>query len=125
MPNKGVIIEESIMIDVEIANHNPVPQNLTQQDNVSSDGFIRVKRKRQSTKKFFLSGIADSVSAQDILSYLEKRDLKPTYLSLFKSKRKGTVSAKLHVPANKSSLIENGSFWPDLFSVSVGKQNLL
>ena len=60
IPNKGVIIEESIMInDVEIANHNPVPQNLTQQDNVSSDGFIGVKRKRQSTKKFFLSGIAN------------------------------------------------------------------
>ena len=67
VPNKGVIIEESIMInDVEIANHNQVPQNLTQQDNVSSDGFIGVKRKRQSTKKFFLSGIADSVSAQNI-----------------------------------------------------------
>ena len=32
IPNKGVIIEESIMINnVEIANHNPVPQNLTQE----------------------------------------------------------------------------------------------
>ena len=87
--------------------------DLTREDNVSSDGFIGVKRKRQSTKKFFLSGIADSVSAQEILSYLEKRDIKPTYLSLFKSKRKGTVSEKLHVPADKSSIIENGSFWPE------------
>ena len=68
VPNKGVIIEESIMInDEEIANQDPVPPKLTQQDNVSLDGFNGVKRKRQSTKKFSLSGIADSVSAQDIL----------------------------------------------------------
>ena len=123
VPNKGAIIEESIMInDAEIANHNPVPQNLTQQDNVSSDGFIGVKRKRQSTKMFFLSGIADSVSAQDILSYLEKRDIKPTYLSLFKSIRKGTVSAKLQI---KVYLLKMDPFGQSLSSVSVGKQNLL
>ena len=63
----------------ETASQYPVPQKLIQQDNVSLDGFIGVKRKRQNTQKFFLSGNADSVSAQ------EKRDIKPTYLLLYKS----------------------------------------
>ena len=98
--------------DAEIANQDPVHQKLTQQDNVSLDGFVGVKQKHRSTKKFFLSGTAYSVSAQDILSYLEKRDIKPTYLLLFKSKRKGTISAKLHVQANKSSFIESETFRP-------------
>ena len=65
-----------------------------------SDGFIGVKRKRNRIKKFFLSGIAENVNDQDILCYLEKRKVIPTYLSLFKSKRKGSISAKLHVQAN-------------------------
>ena len=95
---------------------------MTREDNVSSDGFIGVKRKRQSTKKFFLSGVADSVSPQDILSYLGKRDIKPTYLSLFKSKRKGTVSVKQQT---KVHLLKMNPFGQSLPSVSVGKQNLL
>ena len=56
-----------------------MPQKLIQQDNASLDAFIGVKRKRQSTRKFFLSGNADSISAR------EKRDIKPTYLLFFKS----------------------------------------
>ena len=77
-----------------------------------SDGFIGVKRKRNRIRKFFLSGIAENVNDQDILCYLEKRKVIPTYLSLFKSKRKGSISAKLHVQANVCPLIENETFWP-------------
>ena len=107
--------------DAEIVNQDLVTQKLTQQDNVGLKGFIAVKRNRKSIKKFFLSGVADSVSAHAgyTISYLEKRDIKPTYLLLFKSKRKGTVSAKLHVQANKCSLIENEPFGQ---SSSSGKQ---
>ena len=43
VPNKGVIIEESIMInDEEIANQDPVPPKLTQQDNVSWMGLTEL-----------------------------------------------------------------------------------
>lgn len=111
--NKGDISGEPIMINnAEIANHGSVTQKLSQQDNGSSDGFVGVQRKSQKIKKFFLSGIAENVKAQDILSYLEKRNVKSTYLTLFRSKRKGSISAKLHVPANLCLLIENETFWP-------------
>lgn len=111
--NKGDISGEPIMINnAEIANHGSVTQKLSQQDNGSSDGFVGVQRKSQKIKKFFLSGITENVKAQDILSYLEKRNVKSTYLTLFRSKRKGSISAKLHVPANLCLLIENETFWP-------------
>jgi hypothetical protein len=37
----------------------------------SDDGFIGVQRKRKRVKKFFLSGIAENVKDQDILSLLK------------------------------------------------------
>jgi hypothetical protein len=86
-----------------------------------SDGFIGVKRKRNGIKKFFLSGIAENVKDQDILCYLEKRKVIPTYLSLFKSKRKGSISAKLDVPANACSLIKNETFWPKFVKYKLWK----
>ena len=86
-----------------------------------SDGFIGVKRKRNGIKKFFLSGIAENVKDQDILCYLEKRKVIPTYLSLFKSKRKGSISAKLDVPANACSLIKNETFWPKFVKCKLWK----
>lgn len=94
---------------------------VNEQTDVSADGFIGVQRKRSRIKKFFLSRIGENVKDQDILSYLEKRKVTPTYLSLFKSKRKGSISAKLHVPANACSLIENKTFWPKFVQCKLWK----
>ena len=66
--------------------------------------------------KFFLSGIATNVNERQILSYLEKRKVKPTHLVLFKSQPKGTLSAKIHVPTAYCSLIQNKTFWPEFIS---------
>ena len=52
-----------------------------------SDGFIGVKRRRANVKKFFLSGIADTVTTETILDYLQKRNIHPTQLRLFSSRR--------------------------------------
>ena len=76
------------------------------------DGFIGVISKLKKIKKFFLTGIADSVKESHILSYLEERDLKPTYLSIFNSKRKNIMSAKIHFPSGVSSIVEQSDFWP-------------
>ena len=77
----------------------PQQKNNTPNNNseISADGFVGVKRRRNRTKRLFLSGIASSVNEKHIQSYLERRNINPTYISVFPSKRKGTVSAKVHI----------------------------
>jgi hypothetical protein len=77
------------------------------------DGFIGVERKRNKYKKFFLSGIADGVKESQIYSYLIERNITPTMVSTFQSKRKGTMSAKIHIPLTTSSVVLEKNFWPE------------
>ena len=67
--------------------NNPTNEN----SEISADGFVGVERRRNRTKRIFLSGIASSVNKKHIQSYLERRNINPTYISVFPSKRKGTV----------------------------------
>ena len=82
---------------------------------LESDGFIGVKRKRNNVKKIFLCGIADTVTAETILNYLQKRNIRPTHLRTFSSQRKGTISAKLNVLASDSSVVVEVPFDPDFW----------
>ena len=91
--------------------------------NVSADEFIGVQRKHRKIKKFFLSGIASNVNEHQIISYLEKRKVKPTHLVLFKSKRKGTLSAKIHIPTAYCCLIQDKTFWPEFISCKPWQAN--
>ena len=50
-------------------------------------GVIGVERKRNKTTKFFLTGVAESVKECEILSYLKQRNITPTYISIFQSRR--------------------------------------
>ena len=77
------------------------------------DGFIGVERKRKKYKKFFLSGIAEGVKESQIYSYLVERNITPTLVSTFQSKRKGTMSAKIHIPLTTSSVVLEKNFWPE------------
>jgi hypothetical protein len=61
-------------------------------------------------------GIADTVTAETILNYLQKRNIRPTHLRTFSSRRKGTISAKLNVLALDSSVISENGFWPRFVS---------
>ena len=67
-----------------------------------SDGFVGVKRKRKNYKQFFLSGISKDVDDSQIASYFAKRNVIASHISLFPSKRLGTISAK----------VQEQSFWP-------------
>ena len=89
-------------------------QNHLPQGGVDADGFIGVDRRRKRTKKFFISGIHESVKESQILSYLEQRNITPTHISLFRSQRRGTrsASAKIHIPSLMGSLVQTESFWP-------------
>ena len=87
-------------------------------DELSSDldGFIGVKRNRSKTKKFLVTGIDENVKERQILSFLNKRNIIPTYISIFKSRRRGTISSKIHVPSAVSSLLQEDNFWPKYIS---------
>ena len=77
------------------------PENISLSDllqrNTDGDGFIGVDRRRKKVKKLFLSGIHESVQESQILSYLEQRNIIPTHIALFRSQRRGTRSAKIHI----------------------------
>ena len=87
-------------------------QNHLLQRGIDADGFIGVDRRRKRTKKFFISGIHERVKESQILSYLEQRNITPTHISLFQSQRRGTRSAKIHIPSLMESLVQTESFWP-------------
>ena len=95
------------------------------QRNVDPDGFTGVNRKRKRTKKYFLSGIHESVNEGQIRSYLEQKKVTPTYISLFRSRRKGTCSAKVHIPSSMCPLVQADDFWPKYVKCSLWQTKTL
>ena len=77
-----------------------------------TNGFIGVERTRVRTKRFFLSGMAENVSAELISAYLSKRNINPTLLRVFPSCRKGTNSAKINVRISDVGTLSKDNFWP-------------
>ncbi len=53
---------------------------------------------------------------KQILSYLEPRNIFPTYISVFPSRRRGTLSCKIHIPLVVSTLVQEDKFWPKFVS---------
>jgi hypothetical protein len=104
-PKKNVCVNKTIV---------SVPmQNFSQEETEPQEEiFIGVQRKRNNTRAFFLSGINQKVSEKEIQDYLHKRNVIPTLLKIFPSQRKGTVSAKINVPAAASSQVTQSDFWP-------------
>ena len=77
-----------------------------------SDGFVGVKRKRKNYRQFFLSGISKDVNDSQIALYLAKRNVIASHISLFPSKRLGTISAKVGIPQASVSKVQEQNFWP-------------
>lgn len=90
---------------------------------ISAEGFVGVERRRNKTKRLFLSGIASNVSENHIQSYLERRGINPTYISVFPSRRKGSVSAKVHIPSAVFPLVQDGKFWPRFVTCKLWKSH--
>lgn len=80
------------------------------------DGFIGVKRNRNKTKKFFVTGIDENVKESQILSFLKQRNITLIYISIFKSRRRETISSKIHVPSMVSLPVSEKHFWPKYIS---------
>ena len=86
-----------------------------EQENAESpenNGFVGVKRTRVNTKRFFLSEIAENATTEMIPGYLSKKEIYPTLLRIFPSRRKGTISGKLNVRIGDIKTILEENFWP-------------
>ena len=57
-----------------------------------------------------MSGIAENVNENHILSYLREREIIPTYISIFRSKCRGSLCAKINIPKAVCSSVKG--FWP-------------
>ena len=67
--------------------------------------------------KNFLTGIDKSVNESQILSYLNQRNIiTPTYISIFQSRRLGSLSCKMQRPLGVSAVVEKEKFWPKFFT---------
>ena len=110
-PKLDIKNSESIRTTIDSATTDIVDDSTS-----DSDGFIGVKCRRANVKRFFLSGIADTVTTETILDYLQKRNIHPTQLRLFSSRCKGTKSAKLNVRASESLALTENDFWPKFVS---------
>lgn len=84
----------------------------SQQDDDSGSGFVGVERKRNRTKSFFLSGIAENVTEKQILSFLKQKNVTPTLIRIFKSRRKQTLFAKINFLSKDCSIVLQENFWP-------------
>ncbi len=79
---------------------------------IPSDGFVGVEWKRKNFKQFFVSGFSKDVKDSQIALYLVKRNVIPSYISIFPSKRTGTISAKVGIPQASVSKVQEQNFWP-------------
>ena len=87
-----------------------IPDDHENIEQSETNGFIGVERTRIRTKRFFFSGIAENVSAELILAYLSKRNINPTLLRVFPSRRKGTNSAKIYVRTSDVGTLPKDNF---------------
>lgn len=90
-------------------------------NDISVDRFVGVECWRNRTKQFFLTGIASGVTETHIKSYLERRGINSTYISVFPSKRKGSLSAKVYILSSAFSFVQDDNFWLRLVTCKMWK----
>ena len=95
-----------------VNDHVTVNKHVKEQSLIIDDEFKGVSRSRSRTKHFFLSGISEDVHKEQILSYLKSRNVEPENISIFNSRQKGAISAKVSVPSSAASLLDKEIFWP-------------
>ena len=103
----------------------PVSENVNFQANsdqspskIPSDGFVGVEWKRKNFKQFFVSGFSKDVKDSQIALYLVKRNAIPSHISVFPSKRTGTISAKVSIPQASVSKVQEQISGLNLFAAS-------
>ena len=86
-------------------------------------GLLELRESEIKLSNLFLTGIAENVKEYQIQSYLEDRDVTPTRITLFQSKRKGTISAKVNIPSASLPLVQHEHFWPKFVTCKTWRSN--
>ena len=107
--------KEGRVIDLEdnLSAKNTDNSQQKELDNASSTSlkeFIGVERRH--IKRVYLGGVKDGVDASTIKNFMQEKSVKPTFVRMMKSKRKGTVAVRINVIASDLNKILETSFWP-------------
>ncbi len=105
-------VTQSLSGTNKVNEHVKVKEHLKKQSLINVDEFKGVDRRRSGMKHFFLAGISDDVHKEQIVSYLKDRNVEPTKISIFNSRQKGAISAKVSVPSSAAPLLDKENFWP-------------
>ena len=87
------------------------------------DGEFKGIDRRRNKIKHFLSGISEDVNENQIMSYLNKRNITPTRITVFKSRQKGSNSAKVSIASSATPMLENENFWPEFVKCKPWQKN--
>ena len=103
----------------QIAQHSvvePRESNLSgadsKEDNESSEEMDFVGVQKHKVRRLYLGGVREGVNEQTITNYMHKKGISPTFMRLFKSKRKGTVAVRVNVKSADFERVSDNEFWP-------------
>ncbi len=120
--NKEVLVsdgnnkdKDGSVIDLEenLSAKNTDNSQKKELDNASSTSlkeFIGVEWRH--IKRVYLGGVKDGVDASTIKNFMQEKSVKPTFVRMIKSKRKGTVAVRINVIASDLNKILETTFWP-------------
>ncbi len=123
LDNTGEITKKSNPSKKSNDTEQDQQQKTSESSNDIDDGFIGVERKRNKTRQLFLTGIAENVKEEQIQSYLKNRNINPTRITIFQSRRKGTISAKVNIPSAALSSVQQEYFWPKFVTCKPWRSN--
>lgn len=110
--NAEAIKEHSLIQDTNKATGSKRNATRSASTVLQDNEFIGVQRNRVKTRRYYIGGIAETTKKEAILHFLNTKGISPTLLSLFPSKRKGTLSAKMNIRAEDVDKINAEDFWP-------------
>ena len=91
----------------------PVRMQGTTEELKSSDDDFFTGFTRKRSLRYYLSGIGVKSTRSGIMSYLEKKGVRATYLRIFQQRERARfLSAKLNVSDECASIVETDNFWP-------------
>ena len=123
LDNTGEITKKSNPSKKSNDTEQEQQQKTSESSNDIDDGFTGVERKRNKTRQLFLTGIAENVKEEQIQSYLKNRNITPTCITIFQSRRKGTISAKVNIPSAALSSVQQEYFWPKFVTCKPWRSN--
>ena len=108
-PQNEHIAQHSCVTEPRESNSNETD---SKEDNESSEETDFVSVQKHKVRHLYLGSVREGVNKQTITNYMQKKGISPTFMRLFKSKRKGTVAARVNVKSVDFKTVSDNEFWP-------------